>query len=543
MNKKSNQSVAYFSMEIALEKDLKTYAGGLGVLAGDILRAASRRKFPMIGVTLLNKQGYFKQVISPKGKQEEQADKSNLKKLELLPGKMYLNIGPDKVLFKAWRYFLQHDNGLKIPIYFLDTDWPENREKHRRLCENLYPGDKRKKLKQAILLGRGGVKLLKRIGLEKISKIHLNEGHGALAAVELFLNSKKDSETQKIKEVRDKLVFTTHTPIPAGHDVFFGEFLLKYQPDFPTQIKEIMENDTVNFTKLALFFSAYANGVSKKHGRVSREMFPDFNIEAITNGVESSFWVSPEMSALFDKFIPNWRQDNRQLKKAAGISLGEIKQAHLLAKQRLIKFIARQKKVNFSEEALIITFARRFAPYKRPTMLLSDLERVKEINKKSGPVQIIYAGKAHPDDEIGRTLVSETNKRIKQLFPEVKIVFLENYDLEMAKLLVSGSDVWLNNPALPNEASATSGMKAAHNGIMQISTFDGWWPEGYVKNKTGWTINEAPDLYETLEKKVLPLYYHYPEKWLKMMRATIALNASYFNMDRVLSDYIKKAYS
>jgi len=536
-------SIAYFSMEIALEKRLKTYAGGLGVLAGDILRAASRRQFPMIGVSLLNKNGYFKQAISSKGKQEELADKSNLSKLELLSAKMYLNIGCDKVLFRAWRYFLQHDKGLKIPIYFLDTDWPENREKHRRLCENLYPGDKRKKLKQAVLLGRGGVKLLNKIGLEKISKIHLNEGHGALAAIELFLNSKQKNDADKIREVRKKIVFTTHTPVPAGHDVFFGEFLLKYQPDFPVQIKEIIENDTINFTNLALFFSSYANGVSKKHGRISRDMFADFNIKSITNGVESSFWVSNEMATLFDNFIPNWRQDNRLLKKATGISLGDIKQAHTIAKRRLIKFINSRKKINFSEDALILTFARRFAPYKRPTMLLSDLARLKMINKNSGPLQIIYAGKAHPNDEIGRTLISEANKRIKQLNPEVNIVFLENYDLDMAKLLVTGSDVWLNNPALPNEASATSGMKAAHNGIPQISTFDGWWPEGYVKNKTGWTIEEAPDLYEVLEKKVLPLYYHYPEKWLKMMRATIALNASYFNTDRVLSEYIKKAYS
>jgi starch phosphorylase len=536
-------SIAYFSMEIALEKSLKTYAGGLGVLAGDILRSASRKKFPMIGVTLLNKHGYFKQLITDKGKQEERIDKSDLSKLELLSSKFYLQIGADKVLFRAWRYFLQHDKGLKIPIYFLDTDWPENREKHRRLCENLYPGDKRKKLKQAVLLGRGGVKLLNKIGLEKISKIHLNEGHGALAAIELFLNSKKDSDLKKIKEVRDKLVFTTHTPIPAGHDVFFGEFLLKYQPDFPTHIEEIMENDTVNFTKLALFFSSYANGVSRIHGRVSRKMFPDYAIDYITNGVESSFWTAPEMITLFDNHIPDWRQNHKKLKKASRISLGEIKLAHLSAKQRLIKFIARHKKVNFSEDVLTITFARRFAPYKRPTMLLSDLDKLKEINKNSGPIQIIYAGKAHPNDEIGRTLISETNKRIKKIFPEIKIVFLENYDLEMAKLLVSGSDVWLNNPALPNEASATSGMKAAHNGIPQISTFDGWWPEGYVRKKTGWTINEAPDLYEILEKKVLPLYYHYPEKWLKMMRATISLNASYFNTDRVLNDYIKKAYS
>lgn len=542
MTRNSAKIVAYFSMEIALEKDLKTYAGGLGILAGDILRSASRQNFPMLGITLLNKHGYFKQVINSKGKQEELIDRSNLKKLELLSFKMYINIGLDKVLFRVWRYFLRHDDGLKIPIYFLDTDWPENREKHRRLCENLYPGDKRKKLKQAILLGRGGVKLLNKIGLEKISKIHLNEGHGALAAIELFLSSKESSEASKIKDVRRRLVFTTHTPVPSGHDIFFGEFLLKYQPDFPVQIKEIIENDTINFTKLALFFSSYSNGVSKKHSRVSRDMFPDFEINSITNGVESSFWSAPEMMSLFDKHVPGWRHNNTLLRKAQKISLGEIKEAHLVAKKRLIKFIAKQKKVNFIEDALIITFARRFAPYKRPTMLLSDLNRLKNINKSTGPIQIIYAGKAHPDDEVGRTLISEVNKKISDISREIKIVFLENYDFEMAKLLVSGSDIWLNNPALPNEASATSGMKAAHNGIMQISTFDGWWPEGYVKNKTGWTIEEVNDLYDILERKVLPLYYHYPEKWLKMMRSTIALNASYFNTDRVLKEYIKKAY-
>lgn len=542
MIKENSKMVAYFSMEIALEKDLKTYAGGLGVLAGDILRSASRQKFPMIGVTILNKHGYFKQVINSKGKQEELIDRSNLKKLELLSFKMSLNIGADKVFFRVWRYFLQHEHGLKIPIYFLDTDWPENREKHRRLCDNLYPGDKRKKLKQAILLGRGGVKLLNKIGLDKISKIHLNEGHGALAAVELFLLSKESSEASKIKDVRRRLVFTTHTPVSSGHDVFFGEFLLKYQPDFPMQIKGIIENDTVNFTKLALFFSSYANGVSKKHGRVSREMFPDFEINAITNGVESSFWTASEMIDLFDNYIPDWRCDNTLLRKAKNISLGEIRQAHLAAKKRLIKFIARQKKISFSEGAPIITFARRFAPYKRPTMLLSDLNRLRNINKISGPIQIIYAGKAHPDDEVGKTLVSETNKRISAISHEIKVVFLENYDLEIAKLLVAGSDVWLNNPALPNEASATSGMKAAHNGVMQISTFDGWWPEGYVKDKTGWIIIEAGDLYDILEKKIIPLYYHHPEKWLKMMRSTISLNASRFNTDRVLKEYIKKAY-
>lgn len=541
-NQKNQKKVAYFSMEIALENDLKTYAGGLGVLAGDILRSASKKNFPMLGVTLFNKNGYFKQVISDKGKQSEAPDKSNLKKLERLAIKFYINIAADKVLVKVWRYLLKQDNGLIIPIYLLDTDNPENREKHRRLCENLYPGDRRKKLKQAILLGRGGVKLLNKLGWDKISKIHLNEGHGALAAIELFLQATEKNDSDKIKAIREKIVFTTHTPVPAGHDVYFGEFLLKYQPDFPIKIPELVENDTVNFTNLALFFSSYANGVSLKHRDVSRRMFPNYKIDAITNGVNSLLWTSPSMASLFDKYLGTWREDNSLLKKAKNIPLGEIKSAHLVAKQKLIAFVKNKTGQEFQEDVLTITFARRFAPYKRPTLLLTDLEKLKALHKNVGRLQIIYAGKAHPDDEVGKTLISEVNKRLQKISSTIKVAFLENYNLDMAKFLVAGSDIWLNNPALPNEASATSGMKAAHNGIPQISTFDGWWPEGYVKNKTGWTIKEAEDFYLILQEQVIPLYYNRPDKWLELMRNVISINAAYFNTDRVVSEYIKKAY-
>lgn len=533
--------VAYFSMEIALENDLKTYAGGLGVLAGDILRSAAKQNFPMVGVTLFNYDGYFKQVITSKGKQEERADRSDKKKLRLLPYKIYLTIGTDKVLVKAWQYNLNNGEG-NVPIYLLDTNWPENREKHRRLCETLYPSDKRKKLKQAVLLGRGGVKLLAKLGLDQFSKIHLNEGHGALAGVELFKQLKASSETERVRLVRDRVVFTTHTPIPAGHDIFFREFLLKYQPDFPVKLGGLLETGEINFTELALFFSGYANGVSLKHGKVSRQMFPNYKISSITNGVNSLLWTAPEFTDLFNQHIPQWQDKNQLLKRVRKIPLAEIASAHAAAKQRLIALIKKKKKIDFSPDKLIITFARRFAPYKRPTLLLEDLKRLKDLNKKVGEIQIIYAGKAHPNDEIGKTLISEVNKRIKKLAGQVKIVFLENYDLELAKLLVAGSDIWLNNPLPPNEASATSGMKAAHNGVMQISTYDGWWPEAYVGGRTGWTITDAQDLYETLEKKVIPLYYQRPQKWQRMMRDTISLNASYFNTDRVLADYIKKAY-
>lgn len=542
MKTNEQQKIAYFSMEIALENDLKTYAGGLGVLAGDILRSASKNNFPMIGVTLFNRNGYFKQSISEKGKQIERADKSNLKKLELLPIKFYLPIGVDKVLVKVWRYFLKQDEGIEIPIYLLDTNNPENREKHRRLTENLYPGDLRKKLKQSILLGRGGVKLLKKIGLDSISKIHLNEGHGALAAIELLLNDKHKSLTDKIRAVRKKIIFTTHTPIPAGHDVYFGEFLLKYQPDFPIKMSELVINDTINFSKLALFFSSYSNAVSLKHRLVSKKMFPEYKIDAVTNGVNHLLWTSSSFSRVYDKYLLDWRHNYRNLKKAKNIPLEEIKEAHLLAKEKLFRYIKEKKNIDFSLDTFTIVFARRFAPYKRPTLLLDDLERLKKINKTIGRLQIIYAGKAHPDDEVGKTLVSEVNKRLKKISHDIKVVFLENYDLSLAKLLVSGADIWLNNPALPNEASATSGMKAACNGVLHVSSFDGWWPEGYIKNKTGWVIKDADSLYEKLEKEIIPLYYNHSNTWLKMMRSVISLNASYFNTDRVLEDYIKKAY-
>lgn len=542
MKTNEQQKIAYFSMEIALENDLKTYAGGLGVLAGDILRSASKNNFPMIGVTLFNRNGYFKQSISEKGKQIERADKSNLKKLELLPIKFYLPIGVDKVLVKVWRYFLKQDEGIEIPIYLLDTNNPENREKHRRLTENLYPGDLRKKLKQSILLGRGGVKLLKKIGLDSISKIHLNEGHGALAAIELLLNDKHKSLTDKIRAVRKKIIFTTHTPIPAGHDVYFGEFLLKYQPDFPIKMSELVINDTINFSKLALFFSSYSNAVSLKHRLVSKKMFPEYKIDAVTNGVNHLLWTSSSFSRVYDKYLLDWRHNYRNLKKAKNIPLEEIKEAHLLSKEKLFRYIKEKKNIDFSLDTFTIVFARRFAPYKRPTLLLDDLERLKKINKTIGRLQIIYAGKAHPDDEVGKTLVSEVNKRLKKISHDIKVVFLENYDLSLAKLLVSGADIWLNNPALPNEASATSGMKAACNGVLHVSSFDGWWPEGYIKNKTGWVIKDADSLYEKLEKEIIPLYYNHSNTWLKMMRSVISLNASYFNTDRVLEDYIKKAY-
>jgi starch phosphorylase len=542
---KKDYKVAYLSMEIAFDNDVKTFSGGLGILAGDILRTASELEFPMIGITLFNKKGYFRQIISDRGRQEEASDKSDLSKLELLSAKTKIKIGEDDVLVKVWKYSLKSEKGIEIPIYLLDTDWPENKEKSRLLSGRLYGGDLKYRLKQEIVLGRAGVKILKSLGYKNIEKIHLNEGHGALATVELYNSSRKKTEEEKIEEVRKKIVFTTHTPVPEGHDVFFGEFLLKYQPDFPTHLKEVTIRDKVNFTRLAMYFSSYINAVSKKHGKVSREMFPKFKIDYITNGVASNFWTSFFMAEVFDKYIPKWKEDNSKLKKASKIPLEEIDWAHKKAKSKLIKYVNKRTKKELKEDVFTIVFARRFTPYKRPSFLLSDIKKLVKIHKNVGKIQIIYSGKAHSRDVVGKTIIAEINKISRKLEGKLDIVFLSNYSMKTAKMLVSGSDLWLNNPIPPNEASATSGMKAAHNGVPQLSTLDGWWSEANFKNKTGWTIVEDGDknnLYSILEKEIIPCYYKNELEYLKIRRNCITFNASKFNAQRMLKDYIKKAY-
>jgi len=544
LNKKQ-YSVAYLSMEIAFEKSIKTFAGGLGVLAGDLLRSASEIKFPMVGITLLNKRGYFKQVITKDGEQKERADKSDFSKLKLLPNKVYVKIGEEKVLVKVWQYLLRSEKGINIPIYLLDTDWPENSRLARQLSGDLYGGNLEYRLKQEIILGRGGVMFLSVLGYDNIKKIHLNEGHGALAAIELFLNSSKKSNKEKLNEVKNKLIFTTHTPNFIAQDVFYKDFILQYQSDFPLELEELFQAGQVNFTNLAMYFSSYINAVSLKHKIISQKSFKKYKISSITNGVSSIFWTAPEFKELYERFIPGWRENNSFLQKAISIPLSEIMMAHLKTKQRLINFINKKYHLEFKENVFTITFARRFTPYKRPNFLFEDLKRLKKINKKIGLIQIIYAGKAHPHDTTGGMLIREVIKEGQEIGREIKFVFLENYDLEIAKLLVSGSDIWLNNPILLNEASGTSGMKAAHNGVPQLSTLDGWWPEGYFKGKTGWAITEkkgTSNLYDLLEQEIIPTYYNNGDKYLAMRRFAISFNASKFNTQRALREYIKYAY-
>lgn len=535
-------SVAYLSMEIALENNIKTYSGGLGVLAGDILRSAANKKFPLVGVTLLSRQGYFKQGISSAGDQIEQIDRdydwSRLKKLDT---EIRINIGTDQVKVGVWQYLLKGRDGFFVPVYLLDTAIPGNKRIYQKLTDKLYGGNLENRLRQEIVFGRGGVKILEALGYQQIKTYHLNEGHGALAAIELFNRLTGKTNEEKVAAVKAQCVFTTHTPIKTSYDNFPVKMVNQDQPDFPTNLKGLIKRGEVNMMALGRYFSRYVNGVARSHQQLLNKLFPEEKIAGITNGVDSLLWTSPEFKKLYDKFLPGWQENPRILKLASKLSPDDVWRAHQKEKRRLLDYIKDKKKVAWSENVLTICFARRFTEYKRPLLIFSDLKKLLAVLGNGEKAQLIFAGKAHPRDLVGQAAIKKIHQ-LKRKYPQLKLVFLENYNLDLAKLLVAGSDLWLSNPLPPQEASATSGMKAAHNGVPQISTLDGWWLEGYHPEKTGWAITDEQSLYKTLETKVLPLYYASPQKWRELMVSVISLNASYFNTSRVLDEYIKEAY-
>lgn len=554
---KDKFKIAYLSMEIALEDDIKTYAGGLGVLAGDILKSAADLKLPMVGITLLNDQGYFDQQINKSGRQEEYpAVDYNFSKLRKLSTTVSVKIGKDKVRIGAWEYILKSGDGFEVPVYLLDSNINSNHPKYKKLTGQLYGGGQEYRLLQEIILGRGGVKLIKALKYKNINKFHINEGHGSLAAVELFLGCTRKTDKEKLERVREMCVFTTHTPIKMAHDVFPLSMMLDYQKDFPTKLAGLTTAQGVNMTKLALYFSEYVNGVALSHRKVSSKMFPHHIIHAVTNGVHSITWTSPEFQKLYDKHLPNWRNSSFSLRNAFVIPTTEIWEAHQRDKKNLFAYIEKKQKIKLDKNIFTIGFARRFTSYKRPCLLFTDMDRLLKIHKKVGKIQFVFAGKAHPHDENGKKLIENIYTIKEKYKKDITIVFLEDYEVNLSKLMVAGVDIWLNTPLPPNEASGTSGMKAAHNGVLHLSTFDGWWREGYIRNRTGWTIRgdkedkkigdinvrDAKSLYDLLEKEILPRYYTAPEKWKEAMRFTIGVNASFFNTERVLQQYAQEAY-
>jgi starch phosphorylase len=554
--------VAYFSMEVGLESAMPTYSGGLGVLAGDTLRAAADMSLPMIGITLLNRKGYFNQHLDTLGNQTESpVDWKPEEFLESLDPRAYVSIEGRRVAIRAWRYLLKGITGSIVPVYFLDTNLPGNSPWDQALTDFLYGGDIRYRLCQEIILGMGGIGILRALGHKEVKAYHMNEGHSALLILSLLeehlAEHHQESITRScIEEVRETCVFTTHTPVPAAIDQFPIEMVRDILGEGHTQnllSAACFKDGVLNMTYLGLCFSHYINGVSMRHEEISHSMFPNYPINSITNGVHAATWVSQPFQQLYDHHIPEWRKDNLYLRYSISIPLEEIQAAHALAKENLITEVAKRTGIKLDHSVMTLGFARRATGYKRANFLFSDLDKLKQIVRQAGPLQIVFGGKAHPKDESGKIIIRSIFKAADDIKDFIRIVYMEDYDMEVAGYMVSGVDLWLNTPQKPQEASGTSGMKAALNGVPSFSILDGWWIEGHVEGVTGWSIGEnwesesnpakeISSLYNKLEYVILPLFYVRPLAYTWVRRNAIALNGSYYNTQRMLFQYVKNAY-
>lgn len=572
-----NRLIAYFSMEIGLEPHIPTYSGGLGVLAGDTLRAAADMGLPYAGVTLLYRDGYFTQRLV-EGMQVETVTAWNPGEvLEEMPQRGYVPIEGRQVHVRAYRLMLRGVTGRYVPVYFLDTDVPENTPEDRKITRALYTGNSDWRIKQEAILGIGGRRML-RAFTHDVACFHMNEGHAIFLTVELLSEhlaryDKSFIDEEAVRYARMQCVFTTHTPIEAGHDRFPIDRVRAIIGDHPVFHRADLygKDDVLNTSILALNLSRFANGVARKHGEVSRAMFPQHKVDSITNGVHAASWVSRPIAELYDKYVPAWRTVNSDLRLARAIPGDELWAAHQESKHELIDAVEELTGETFDPDVLTICFARRATAYKRAAMLVGDAERLADIARRCGRLQIVYGGKAHPHDGVGKGIIKQINDTIARIMgdsgADVRIVFLPNYDIGLARKLVAGADVWLNTPEPPMEASGTSGMKAALNGVPSLSTMDGWWIEGCVEGVTGWGVGEVPkvegslaghklgvsaaedlyrrdqaELYDKLEYAVVPTYYKSRRDWLEIMKSAISVNGSYFTTERMLRDYLMKAY-
>ena len=560
---KNSAQIAYFSMEIALESPIPTYAGGLGILAGDTLRSAADMAIPMVAISLLHRKGYFHQYLDATGWQTEESVQWHVDDyLQRLDSKISVNIEGRQVMLCAWQYDVKGVDGQTVPVYLLDSDLEENSEVDRTLTHHLYGGDAQYRLSQEVILGIGGIRMLRALGYHEIQRYHMNEGHAALLGMELLAEITHESgattiEKEHIDQLRHQCVFTTHTPVPAGHDKFPLETVYRVLgPDNPLQYceGEFCPAGELNMTYLALNNSHFINGVAKRHRQISQEMFTGYHIEAITNGIHAGTWASKPFQALFDRHIAGWRSDYASLRYAISIPHDEIWSAHCSVKRQLIEQVNRISNSGLDMEVLTLGFARRATAYKRLDLIFEDVDRLQTIVDRSGPLQLIFAGKAHPHDQPGKQLIQRIFRMRENLRRSIKICYLPEYDMALAKLLIAGSDIWLNTPQPPLEASGTSGMKAAVNGVPSLSIPDGWWIEGCIEDVTGWSFGngetsakdnrsqDARQLYDKLEQVILPLYYHERGQLIDIMRNAIAINGSFFNTERMLNQYISKAY-
>lgn len=562
MNKHSTYS--YFSMEIALTSSVPTYAGGLGVLAGDVLRSAADLGVPMVGVTFVHRKGYFRQRLSTDGWQTEHECTWPVEDLLEECGPLItVQIGGERVFVRAWRFFLRGSSGHEVPVVLLDTHVPGNSDYHRTITDHLYGGDRHYRLCQEIVLGIGGVRILRALGYHQLTRFHLNEGHAAFAVLELMREAHARQGraqphvpvSELLSHARSMCIFTTHTPVEAGHDRFdTGHVHSALEPTLANYLAELDQTHTVNMTEIALRGSLHVNAVAFRHAEVSRKLFPNYPLRAITNGVHVGTWTAPAFQELYDELLPGWRKDSFLLRHARTIPLDLLWNAHLHAKDNLLAIVnGRADFPRFDRGLFTIGFARRATGYKRALLLFHDTERLRELARRFGRLQIIMSGKAHPHDTQGKEIIQKIIKLATTLTDEISVAYLENYDMAIAGALVAGVDLWLNTPQPPLEASGTSGMKAALNGVPSLSTLDGWWIEGCVEGVTGWSIGtlgpadtsapahdaaDAEALYRRLEHEILPLFFDRPDAYREVMRGAIAINGSYFNSERMVQEYL-----
>jgi starch phosphorylase len=552
--------IAYFSMEIAVRSEMRSYAGGLGILAGDTARSCADLELPVVFVTLLSRAGYFSQAIDAEGGQTEHADRWEPKEWCTPLGAMVaVEIEGNPVWIRPWLYVHTCPHGHQIPILLLDTDLEQNREQDRTLTDALYGGDDEYRLKQEIILGIGGIRLLQALGFD-LHTYHLNEGHAALLALEL-LNRWRIPEEERIPgeapydiaEVRQRCVFTTHTPAEAGHDQFDYDLFERLLPGFVDLdvLKELAGADRLNMTLLGFNLADYVNGVARRHAQTTEHMFPGYHIHAVTNGVHVGTWTHAAFARLYDKYVPRWQHEPELLLRVLHVSEDEIWNCHVAARSSLSEHVKKVTGSALEPDIPILGFARRMTGYKRPLLLFEDLERLAAIAAKH-PFQLVMAGKAHPRDLEGKEAIRVLHQDFARLAGRIRCIFLPDYDMDLAKLLVAGCEVWLNTPLPPFEASGTSGMKAALNGVLNLSVLDGWWIEACLEGVTGWAIGEdsaaagetanSAALYDKLERVVLPLYYEAPARWRTMMKQAIGNIGAYFNSHRMMRRYATEAY-
>jgi starch phosphorylase len=511
---------------------------------------------------LLYRKGYFCQRLDASGWQREEPNEWAVEDfLTELPTRASVTVEGRTVYLRAWQYEVKAAEGSTVPVYLLDTDVPENAAWDRTLTHHLYGGDAHYRLCQEVVLGIGGVRMLRAPGHNTIARFHLNEGHAALLTLALLdeqaARAGRNTFTRAdVNTVRQLCVFTTHTPVPAGHDKFPLELAMRVlgRKEIPEMQEAFCYDGLLNMTHLALNLSDYVNGVAKKHAEVSRLMFAEYPINAITNGVHVPSWVSPSFAALFDRYIPGWREDSFSLRYAFRIPPQEIWDAHCEAKRRLIEYVNRETNTGMREDRLTLGFARRATAYKQADLFLHDIDRLQAIAVNTGEFQVVYAGKAHPHDHEGKEQIKRIFQARDALKDRVQIVYLANYNWDLGALMTVGVDIWLNTPQPPQEASGTSGMKAALNGVPSLSILDGWWIEGCIEGKTGWAIDPGPvdndrrtspdaaALYDKLDKVIIPLYTENRQGFIDVMSHAIALNGSFFNTQRMVLEYTLKAY-